>query len=36
MIRNPNNSRAKVGFLPLSDEQMIGQTDKIIVRVEMP
>ena len=31
MIRNPNNSKAKVGFSPLTDRQMLGQEDKIIV-----
>ena len=36
MIRNPNNSRAKVSFSALTEEQMLGQVDKIIVNVEMP
>ncbi len=36
MIRNPNNSRAKVSFSALTEEQMVGQVDKIIVNVEMP
>lgn len=31
MIRNPNNSKAKVGFSKLTPEQMTGQEGKIIV-----
>ena len=33
MIRNPNNSKAKVSFNPLTEEQMLGREDKIIVTV---
>ena len=36
MIRNPNNSKAKVTFSNLTDKQMLGQEDKIIVSVKMP
>ena len=36
MIRNPNNSRAKVGFKSLTEDQMLGIENKVIVNVEMP
>lgn len=36
MVRNPNNSRAKVSFSPLTEEQMLGQEDKVIVSIDMP
>ena len=36
MIRNPNNSRAKVGFKSLTEDQMLGVENKVIVNVEMP
>ena len=36
MIRNPNNSRSKVSFKPLTPEQRRGREDQIIVNVEMP
>lgn len=36
MVRNPNNSRAKVSFSPLTAEQMMGQHDKVIIDIEMP
>ena len=36
MVRNPNNSRAKVSFSKLTATQMLGKEDKIIVEVDMP
>ena len=36
MIRNPNNSKAKVGFSALTEQQILGHKGKIIVTVKMP
>lgn len=36
MVRNPNSSRAKVSFSKLSEEQMKGRENSVIVNVQMP
>ena len=33
MVRNPNNSRAKVGFKELTPQQLLGLEEKVIVQV---